>query len=154
MNLKPTWLQKSLIASLLLITSFQSWAAPQEVVPGEVQDDSQIVQAVQAQKNAYYVEAGNLTVEALLKDDTNGLPHQKWVAKLSNGKKINIVYNLDMGVKVPLHVGDKFAVGGQFIWTPQGGLVHWTHEDPKQTRPDGYVLYDNVIYGDTDKDGK
>lgn len=136
-------------AVILSVASSLTWAAP-----GDVHDDKQLQTAIQNKKNAYFVEAANLSVTQLLPDDTQGLPHQKWVATLSNGLKIQIVYNLNMGLKVPIKVGDKFAVGGQFIWTDQGGLVHWTHEDPKQVRPDGYVMYNNVIYGDTDKDGK
>jgi uncharacterized protein DUF3465 len=118
--------------------------------PGQVTDDSALVAAVESHRNIFYVEAGNLTVSNILPDDTKGLPHQKWQAKLSNGTTITLIYNSDMGVRVPVKVGDKFAVGGQYIQTPGGGLVHWLHDDPHQTRPDGYVYLNGVVYGDTD----
>lgn len=118
--------------------------------PGDVTDDSALVAAVGARKNDFYVEAGNLVVTKILPDDTSGLPHQKWQARLSNGDIVTIVYNSDMGVRVPVHIGESFSAGGQFIWTPQGGLLHWLHDDPRHQRPDGYVLVNGVVYGDTD----
>ena len=118
--------------------------------PGQIQDDSSLVAAVNARHGVFYIEAGNLTVDRLLPDDTQGLPHQKWIGRLSNGSTITVVYNSDMGLRVPLHIGDKFSVGGQFIWTGNSGLIHWVHDDPSRQRPDGYVFLNGVIYGDTD----
>lgn len=142
----------SLLSLALLFTSI-SFANPQNKQtdhPGKILDDSSLVASVASQKNVFYVEAGNLTVSQVLPDDTSGLPHQKWTAKLSNGATITVVYNADMGDRVPVQVGKKFGVGGQFIWTGRGGLVHWVHDDPKHVRPDGYVYIDGVVYGDTD----
>lgn len=118
--------------------------------PGKITDDSALVAAVQSRHNVFYVEAGNLTVTKILPDDTSGLPHQKWVAQLSNGSTIQVIYNSDMGDRVPVKVGDKFGVGGQYIQTGKTGLIHWLHDDPKHTRPDGYVYLNGVVYGDTD----
>lgn len=120
--------------------------------PGEIKDDTQLIEAYRARKNVFYVEAGDLVVTKLLPDDTSGLPHQKWQAKMSNGDTVAIVYNSDMGDRVPVKVGDRFGVGGQFIWTGNTGLVHWVHDDPRKIRPDGYVYLNGVVYGDTDKE--
>lgn len=113
----------------------------------QVSDDSQIINAVRNRRNAFFVEGAHLKVFQILPEDHNGLPHQKWMATLSNGSRVMIVYNLDMGEAVPLKVGDEFSVGGQFIWTKKGALVHWTHEDPRKNRPDGYVIYNGRNYG-------
>lgn len=118
--------------------------------PGEVFNDTELVQATESQRNAFYIEAGNLTVTKILPDDTSGLPHQKWQTRLSNGKVVTIVYNSDMGDRVPVEIGDKFSVGGQYIYYPNGGVVHWLHDDPRGRRPDGYVFLNGIIYGDTD----
>lgn len=118
--------------------------------PGQIENDAAIVHAVQAHKGAFYVEGGNLVVTKLLPDDTTGLPHQKWEAKLSDGSVIQVVYNSDMGARVPIHVGDDFAVGGQLLWLGNRGLIHWLHDDPEHRRPDGYVYLNGVVYGDSD----
>lgn len=130
------------------VSVFAGQTGAPEIHPGLIHDDKQLIQAVSARQNQYYVEAGDLVVSNILPDDTQGLPHQKWEARLSNGTTITIVYNSDMGDRVPVQIGTVFAVGGQFIWTKQGGLVHWVHQDPKQIRPDGYVLINDVVYGD------
>ena len=47
-------------------------------------------------------------------------------------------------------MGDHFAVGGRLLWLGKGGMIHWTHDDPRKTRPDGYVFFNGAVYGDTD----
>lgn len=118
--------------------------------PGKITDDSALVAAISGHHNVFYVEAGNLVVTQILPDDTSGIPHQKWQARLSDGSTITVVYNTDMGTRVPVQLGDKIGVGGQYIQTGRSGLIHWLHDDPKHSRPDGYVYLNGVVYGDTD----
>jgi hypothetical protein len=116
------------------------------VASAEPTNDSQIVRAVEAHKRVNFVEGANMEVVQVLPDDTNGLQHQKWVVRLSNGKLLNAVYNSDMCPRVPVQVGDVVAMGGMFIWTNQGGLIHWLHHDPRGNRPDGYVMINGTYY--------
>lgn len=133
----------------LVLTSSLSFAEKMPVVahPGEVHGDIQIVQAVSSRQSQFYVEGAELVVTNVLPDDTDGLPHQKWEARLSDGSIIMVVYNSNMGERIPVEIGATFSVGGQFIWTADGGLVHWVHSDPKHKRPDGYVMFNGVVYG-------
>jgi len=115
--------------------------------PGKLEDDGALIAAVQSKRNVHYVEGGNLVVTNILPDDNQGLPHQSWEAQLSDGSTITVVYNSNMGDRVPVEVGMTFSVGGQFIWTKDGGLIHWLHHDPKKKRPDGWVFLEDVVYG-------
>ena len=145
--------QRQLFCSIVIFfCSFTFATANGQVTdhPGQIQDDSALISALKSRKNQFYVEAGNLVVTKILPDDVSGLPHQKWEARLSDGSLITIVYNSDMGLRVPVHIGSHFSVGGQFISTGNGGLVHWVHDDPKKVRPDGYVYLEGIVYGDTD----
>lgn len=109
--------------------------------------DSQLVQAVNNHKNVNFVEGSGMVVTQLLPEDHSGSPHQLWMVKLSNGQSIQAVSNLDMCQKIPLQVGDKVGMGGQFIWTKEKrGLIHWLHRDPKGSRPDGYVTLNGTTY--------
>lgn len=108
-------------------------------VVDEHSSDSDLIRAVSDQRRVDFVEGGNLVVSKLLPDDRSGLKHQKWVVRLSNGKEMEAVYNLDMCPRVPIKVGDKIAMGGQFVWTTKGALLHWLHHDPRGNRPDGFV---------------
>lgn len=144
------------ISAILLLASSVAFAKNQQIDhAGQINDDKQLVAAVEAKEDAYYVEAGNLVTTKLLPDDTKGNPHQKWQARLSNGTVITVVYNSDMGDRVPIEEGDTFGAGGQFISQGKGGILHWVHADPKNHRPDGYVYLKGVVYGDIDaKDTK
>lgn len=140
----------SLFFILITSTAFGDQSGSLTDHPGQIQNDADLVLAVSSHRNQFYVEGSNLVVIKILPDDTSGLPHQKWQARLSNGSIITVVYNSDMGARVPIQIGSIFGVGGQFIWTGNGGLVHWVHDDPKKTRPDGYVYFNGVVYGDSD----
>ncbi|EEZ38985.1 hypothetical protein VDA_000130 [Photobacterium damselae subsp. damselae CIP 102761] len=35
---------------------------------------------------------------------------------------------------------------GEYEWNHQGGVIHWTHKDPKQKHPDGWLKVNNVKY--------
>lgn len=142
---------KLFIASVLFFTLQVSFARKKEVVqarPGQVFTDEQLIQAVQSRRSVFFVEAGELVVEKILPVDKKGLPHQKWLAKLSDGNSVQIVYNSKKGERIPIKVGDKFQVGGQFLWTARGGILHWLHDDPEGKRPSGYVYLKGVVYGD------
>lgn len=119
------------------------------VVPasaGDTDDDEAIVKAVEARMRRNFVQGGQMVVTKILPDDNSGLKHQKWMVRLSNGQQMMAVYNSDMCERVPLKVGDVVAMGGQFIWTNDGGLLHWLHHDPRQNRPDGFVQLNGKFY--------
>ena len=118
-----------------------------DIETGLVSDDSALVEAHRNQRRAHFIEAANMDVVQLLPDDTDGLEHQKWVVRLSSGQKITAIYNSDMCPRVPLKVGDKVSMGGEYIWSKKvGGLFHWLHHDPRGNRPDGYVYLNGQYY--------
>lgn len=130
---------KSIFAVLVLLSSSGALAL--------VNDDSALVQAIHRDQNVNFIEAGQMVVQAILPDDTQGLPHQKWLVRLSDNSTLELVYNSDMGQRVPLSVGQVVSAGGQLIIAQQGPLLHWLHADPRQHRPDGYVFVNGTYYG-------
>ncbi len=108
--------------------------------------DAAIVSAMNSHRRVNFVEGADMEVIQVLPDDTDGLQHQRWVVRLSNGKTMEAVYNTDMCPHVPVQVGDRVAMGGMFLWTDQGGLLHWLHHDPRGNRPDGYVYLNGTYY--------
>jgi hypothetical protein len=110
-------------------------------------NDSDLVRAVNDRRDVNFVAAGDVTVVEILPDDNSGLRHQKWKIRLSSGKDVLAVYNIDMGQKIPMKIGDKMALAGQFKMTDIGPLIHWLHYDPRGTRPDGWVEINGVRYG-------
>jgi hypothetical protein len=141
---------KKLFIGLSLVSQLMTTSAAlalRGAHPGAVKDDSALISALTYGRNVNYIEAGNLLVIKLLPDDTRGSAHQKWVAQLSDGSTVLVVYNTDLSARVPIRVGDRFGVGGEYISDKNGPVLHWLHEDPSGRRPDGYIYLDGSVYG-------
>ena len=109
--------------------------------------DSALVQAVMSGRRVNFVTGAGMKVIVLLPDDTSGSPHQKFIVQLSNGSQVTVISNLDMCPHIPVQQGDSVGAGGQFIPTGKGsGILHWTHRDPRKTRPDGYIELAGQVY--------
>jgi hypothetical protein len=139
----------------LILTSLMSLTASALYPPNypgfkdlpTVTDDADLVRAVTDQKRLSYIQAAGLTVDTLMPDDTQGAKHQKFFVKTSRGQRVLLVYQLDCGhERVPVKVGDKVGVGGEFIYD-RGALVHWLHSSSRKTRPDGYIEHNHLRYG-------
>ncbi len=111
-----------------------------------------ILDAIERSKRLPFVEIKNVEVIKLLRDDNKGSRHQRWIVKLNRGIDLTIIYNLDLADKVPLFSGDIIDAAGELIYGTYGNtfadpILHWTHEDPKNKRKDGYVLHRGKRYG-------
>jgi hypothetical protein len=76
-----------------------------------------------------------------LPDDGEGSPHQRFVIDIGDHQTLLIVHNIDLAERVPLGMGDRVRVRGQYEWNDLGGLVHWTHRDPLEDDGGGWIRY-------------
>lgn len=87
------------------------------------------------------------TVETLLPDDTEGSRHQRFVVRIGRNQTVLIVHNIDVSQRLDdLRKGDRISVKGEYEWNDRGGLIHWTHKDPRNSHEDGWIDYRNVRY--------
>ena len=84
--------------------------------------------------------SGSGVVTKLLDDDNNGSPHQRFLVKINAEQTLLFAHNLDLSVHIPLKVGDEISFSGEYVYNPKGGIVHWTHRDPKSQHMAGWVL--------------
>jgi len=62
------------------------------------------------------------------------------------GLTVRVEDNVDLTGPIPLQPGDDVEVRGEYIFDPRGGLIHYTHRDPRFRHPAGYVRVGGKIY--------
>lgn len=101
--------------------------------------DGAIVDAYQEQRSGVQVTGEGVVVN-VLPDDNDGSRHQRFILKLSSGHTLLIAHNIDLAPRIPsLRTGDRVGFHGVYEWNPKGGVVHWTHDDPRGRHPAGWV---------------
>lgn len=86
-------------------------------------------------------------VSKLLPDDNNGSRHQRFVLTLAHGQTVLVAHNIDLAPRIDgLVVGDRIRFRGEYEWTAQGGVVHWTHHDPRGRHDGGWLEKDGKRY--------
>lgn len=106
---------------------------------------SQILQA-QSQQLRKVEVIFSAPVLKLLPDDTEGMPHQRFLLRLENGTTVLVAHNTKYAPKVPLARGALVTIRGEYIWNEKGGVVHWTHRSDTPRHVSGYIEYGGVRY--------
>ncbi|MEL6353473.1 MAG: DUF3465 domain-containing protein [Cyanobacteria bacterium J06627_28] len=113
----------------------------------EVMGSKAVADAFKNQQSDLIVENVPGTVESILPDDTEGSQHQRFVIRISRDMTLLVVHNIDMAPRIDdLRKGDRVSVTGEYEWNERGGLIHWTHKDPRSTHQDGWIDFNNVRY--------
>ncbi len=81
-----------------------------------------------------------------LKDDRKGSQHQKFLIKLAPDITLLVAHNIDLGKRVPVHKGDNISLRGRYEWNNRGGVIHWTHHDPKGRKQGGWISLNGKTY--------
>jgi hypothetical protein len=90
---------------------------------------------------------GEGKVVHLLPDDSNGSRHQKFLIELESGHTLLISHNIDLAPRLDnLREGDLIEFYGEYEWNKKGGVIHWTHHDPKGVHPGGWLKYRGRIF--------
>ena len=103
-------------------------------------------QAFRNKKSGLQVQ-GRGTVTRLLSDDLSGARHQRFILRLNTGQTLLMAHNIDIAPRlIGLRTGEIVAFYGQYEWSSQGGLIHWTHHDPAKKHINGWLKYKTKIY--------
>lgn len=109
-------------------------------------DDNPITSAFASGASNIQVE-GEGAVVRILPDDLNGSRHQRFIVEIESGQTVLISHNIDLAPRIDgLEVGDGVRFNGEYVWNEKGGLVHWTHHDPRGKHVAGWVIHNGKTY--------
>ncbi len=125
-------------------------ATDSHAVPKLVTSDvgfTELERAFREHRSNIWVD-GKGTVTRLLRDDTKRPRHQRFVVQVENADfTVMIAHNIDLAPRVPFRRGDAIAFRGEYVWNAQGGVVHWTHRDPKGGKDSGgWIRWRDFVY--------
>lgn len=112
---------------------------------GANDDTDLIIESFKAQRSDVWVQASG-TVARTLADDLEGSRHQKFLVELRTGHTVLIAHNIDLAPRVPLERGDFVEFRGEYEWNDRGGVVHWTHHDPRGRKAGGWISHRKQTY--------
>jgi hypothetical protein len=109
-------------------------------------DGRALREAIAARASDRWVEGAG-TVDDALPDDRRGSRHQRFIVRLPDGATVLVAHNIDLAPRVDgLREGDRVEFRGEFEWNARGGVVHWTHHDPKGRRAGGWLRHAGRVY--------
>lgn len=104
-------------------------------------------------KSAFDRQQSNIQVRQsgriikILRDDNHSPKHQRFLVKLSSGQKLLIAHNIELAPRVGGLIEDaEITFYGEYEWNNKGGVIHWTHHDPKGSHPNGWISYKGKQY--------
>ncbi len=76
--------------------------------------------------------------------------HEGFLVRLNgaaaHGLTVRVEDNVDITGPIPLATGDDVEVRGEYLYDPRGGLIHFTHHDPRARHAGGYVRVRDKVY--------
>ena len=111
--------------------------APVAPIASAPSDDARLLEAARRHARNVPVEVVAV-VTKLLRDDTFGIAHQKFLVRAA-GFSLLVAHNLDLAARAPVQPGDTVRIRGEYVWNEQGGVLHWTHRDPRGRHAAGFI---------------
>lgn len=143
-------MKKILIVVVALVGAY--YATNQ--LPSSVEQPSPVTQpsnvalerAIRARLAGYQVR-GSGKVARILTDDNDGSRHQRVILRLDSGRTLLVAHNIDLAPRIgDLQAGETVSFFGEYEWHERGGVIHWTHHDPRAQHVDGWVEYRGKRY--------
>lgn len=147
------WLRLVLLAALVLLV----WYLPGRFFSGDLApgldpnssgalaDGNPALSAFEARRSDVEMTVRGV-VTRVLADDNSGSRHQRFVISTGNDHTLLISHNIDLAPRVPLAVGEQVTAKGEFEWNERGGVLHWTHHDPRGQRAGGWIEHAGERY--------
>jgi hypothetical protein len=98
-------------------------------------------------RNTGSQSTGAGVVIRILPDDNKGSRHQKFILKMPSGQTLLIAHNIDIAPRInSLGEGDIVTFLGVYANNSKGGVIHWTHRDPRGNHAGGWLMKNGSKY--------
>ncbi len=75
-------------------------------------------------------------------------PHEGFLMRLNSGCAtiVRVEVNTDLAGTFPVARGARVTVKGEYEYYPLGGVIHWTHHDPRGRHEAGFIEIGGKTY--------
>ncbi|HMF27656.1 MAG TPA: DUF3465 domain-containing protein [Candidatus Cybelea sp.] len=114
----------------------------------EPPDDPALCAAYYAGRSHVEVVADGTVTRTLGVQQGRVSPHEGFLMRLGSGCSVivRVEVNTDFTGSIPMERGQHVLVKGEYEYYPLGGVIHWTHRDPRGRHAGGYVATGDRIY--------
>ena len=108
--------------------------------PSVPRDSASPVGRLHAQRQSDQIITDTGIIVKCLPDDNEGSRHQRLLVEVDRTDiTIKVSHNIDLAPRVVCREGDRIKFKGEYEYNDLGGVVHWTHHDPKKWREGGWI---------------
>jgi hypothetical protein len=111
-------------------------------------DNAAVCDAFHAGRSRVEVVAGGTVTRVLGTQAGRVSPHEGFLMRLSSGCDlvVRVEANTDFTGTFELAPGDAVSIKGEYEYYALGGVIHWTHRDPRGRHDGGYIQTKRGIY--------
>jgi len=133
-----------IVAFIILIYGANQYQ-PQQTGPVP-EAETEVAALYQQQQSDVQLEVEGRVIR-LLEDDNKGSRHQRFIIEMADGHTLLVAHNIDLAPRIPdLEQGDTVTLYGEYEWNAEGGVMHWTHHDPDNRHPHGWIRHQGQLY--------
>ncbi|MBB1381695.1 DUF3465 domain-containing protein [Shewanella sp. SR41-2] len=108
--------------------------------------DSALQNAIDNKQSNLQIGGSGYVVK-ILSDDLKGSRHQRFILKIASGNTLLVAHNIDLASRIDgLNVGDTVEFYGVYEFNNKGGVIHWTHHDPRGQHSGGWLKHNGSVY--------
>lgn len=141
-----------LVAGILVIAflvSREPEHIPEPATTAELRSagsEAALIAAYQSRRSDVQIRGAGEVVR-ILPDDKDGSRHQRFILRTAAGQTVLVAHNIDLAPRVKnLQVGDHVEFYGEYEWNDKGGVIHWTHRDPRGKHVGGWIRHGERTY--------
>jgi len=111
-------------------------------------NDAAVCAAYSSESSRVEVIADGTVTRLLGTQEGRLSPHEGFLVRLATGCAlvVRVEANTDFTGPVPLALGQRVVVKGEYEYYPLGGVIHWTHHDPRGRHEGGYIESGGRLY--------